>query len=195
MPVSQIQRPTGFTLIELVIGIMVFAIAISLFISLIVPQARQSVDPILQVRATELAQSLMGEIVSKSFDENSSRNGGMSRCNENANPCSTSGVLGEDDIDETRNTYNDVDDYHGLDKSGADIENSFGVPISLNSELLYEGFRVQVTVYYDDDMDGVDDADTDPAGPAYIGNSKLITITVTTPTNEDITFSSYRSNY
>lgn len=192
MPVSQIQRPTGFTLIELVIGIMVFAIAISLFISLIVPQARQSVDPILQVRATELAQSLMGEIASKSFDENSSRNGGMSRCNENANPCSTSGVLGQDGS-EARNTYNDVDDYHGLLESGAGIQNSFGSSINLNGELLYEGFKLKVTVFYDDNMDGVDDAIA--FGSANIGNSKLITITVTTPTNEDITFSSYRSNY
>jgi MSHA pilin protein MshD len=192
MPARHSRTPAGFTLIELVIGIMVFAIAISLFISLIVPQARQSVDPILQVRATELAQSLMGEIASKSFDENSSRNGGTSRCNENANPCSASSVLGKDGS-ETRNTYNDVDDYHGLLESGGGIQNSFGASISLNGKLLYEGFRLKVIVYYDDNMDGVDDAIA--GGSAYIGNSKLISITVTTPTNEEIMFSSYRSNY
>ncbi|WP_340676979.1 type II secretion system protein [Paraglaciecola sp.] len=192
MPVSQRKISSGFTLIELVIGIMVFAIAISLFLSLIVPQARRSVDPMLQVRASELAQSLMSEIASKAFDENSSRHGGTSRCNENSNNCTVSRLLGED-LGESRNTYNDVDDYNGLNESGAIIQNSLGASISLDGSLLYEGFSAQVSVYYDDDMDGIDDAIT--GGPNNIGNTKLIRITVTTPTGENIIFSSYRSNY
>ncbi|MFT6209390.1 MAG: MSHA pilin protein MshD, partial [Colwellia sp.] len=77
-----VNKPRGFTLIELVVGIVVFSIALMLFTSLIVPQAVRSVDPIFQVRATELAQSLINEIVSKPFDENSNRTGGTARCNE-----------------------------------------------------------------------------------------------------------------
>lgn len=177
---------------ELVLGIVVFAIAMSLFLSLIVPQARQSADPILQVRASELAQSLMSEIVSKSFDENSSRGGGTGRCNEAPNPdCTASNALGPDG--ETRGTYNDVDDYDGLNQSGAAIQNSSGSTISLNGRNLYEGFLVNIIVFYDDDMDGLDDALS--RGLAYIGNNKLIHVTVTTPTGEAIAFSSYRSNY
>lgn len=192
MLVNKHQGSRGFTLIELVIGIVVFAIAISLFLSLIVPQARRSVDPILQVRASELAQSLMSEIASKSFDENSSRNGGTNRCNENANPCTESSALGFDGS-ETRNVYNDVDDYSGLNQNGAGIQNSFGTSITLNGADLYLGFSASVTVFYDDNMDGIDDAIV--GGTAYIGNTKLIQITVSTPTGENLIFSSYRSNY
>jgi MSHA pilin protein MshD len=192
MCVNKRQESLGFTLIELVIGIVVFAIAISLFLSLIVPQARRSVDPILQIRASELAQSLMSEIASKAFDENSSRNGGTSRCNENANPCSESSVLGED-AGETRSTYNDVDDYNGLNESGTAIQNSFGLPIGLVGEPLYEGFSVSVVVFYDNQMLGINDAIA--GGSNFIGNTKLIRITVSTPTGENIVFTSYRSNY
>ena len=57
------NKASGFTLIELVIGIVVFSIALVLFTSLMVPQAIRSVDPIFQVRASELGQSLMNEII------------------------------------------------------------------------------------------------------------------------------------
>lgn len=193
MPANQTRFFSGFTLIELVIGIMVFAIAMSLFISLIVPQARQSVDPILQVRASELAQSLMSEIASKAFDENSQRTGSNARCNESGNPvCTQSSQLGND-LGENRNTYNDVDDYNGLNASGNNIQNGFGAAITLDGRVLYEGFTVNVRVFYDDDMDGIDDALA--SGATYIGNSKLIRLTITTPSGDDMVFSSYRSNY
>ena len=55
MPVTKLK---GFTLIEMVIGIVVFSIALTLFTSLIVPQVIRSVDPIFQVRASELGQVL-----------------------------------------------------------------------------------------------------------------------------------------
>ena len=191
MPANNNRFNDGFTLIELVIGIMVFAIALSLFMTLIVPQARQSVEPILQVRATELAQSLMSEIVSKSFDENSSRNGELTLCNENT--CTPSSKLRPEN-GESRATYNDVDDYNGLGLApGENINNALGQAITLDGQLLYEGFTLRVTVYYDDDMNGIDDAiDT---GAIYTGNTKFIRIIVTTPSGEHINFSSYRSNY
>jgi MSHA pilin protein MshD len=192
MLVIKHQTSRGFTLIELVIGIVVFAVAISLFLSLIVPQARRSVDPILQVRASELAQSLMSEIASKSFDENSSRSGGTNRCNQNSNDCTVSSLLGKDP-GEDRNTYNDVDDYIGLNDDPNDIQNSFGETINLNGAALYAGFSVTVTVFYDNDMDGINDAIV--GGSNFIGHTKLIRITVTTPTAEDIVFTSHRSNY
>ena len=193
MPVNKRSGKAGFTLIEVVIGIMVFAIAMSLFISFIVPQARQSVDPILQVRASELAQSLMSEIASKAFDEYSQRTGSNMRCNESGNPvCTQSSLLGPDS-GETRNAYNDVDDYNGLNASGSNIQNGLGAAITLDGSVLYAGFTVTVRVFYDDDMDGIDDALT--GGAAYVGNSKLIRITITTPGGDDMVFSSYRSNY
>jgi MSHA pilin protein MshD len=182
------KRLQGFTLLELVIGLVVFAIALSLFTSLLVPQARQSAEPILQVRSAELAQSLLNEISSKAFDEFSSRVGGSARCNDGVTACSTAGQLGPDNA-ETRTTYNDVDDYHNLNI----IENALGQDISVNGQSLYAGFSLTVRVVYDDDMNGIDDALT--TSSAYVGNTKLIEVTVNTPKGDELVFSTFRRNY
>jgi MSHA pilin protein MshD len=179
----RVNKHSGFTLIELVIGIIVFSIALVLFTSLIVPQAIRSVDPIFQVRAAELGQSLINEIASKSFDEKSDRTGGTNFCDA---ACIGSINLGIDGS-ETRASFDDVDDYNGLNESGGAIKNTFGESTTLTGSNLYEGFTLNVDVIYDANMDGL--ADT------VVGNSKLITVTVTTPNDEDIVFSTYRSNY
>ncbi len=183
----RVNKPAGFTLVELVIGIVVFSIALGLFTSLIVPQAIRSVDPIFQVRASELGQSLIHEIASKSFDEGSDRTGGSNICSQGANPaCTSSAALGPEEKDASgepiRSSFDDVDDYHNLNESGASIKNALG-----GTTGLYTGFNVRVSVVYDADMDG--------AADAVIGNTKLITVTVTTPNDEDIIFSTFRSNY
>ncbi|MDU0353118.1 prepilin-type N-terminal cleavage/methylation domain-containing protein [Paraglaciecola aquimarina] len=184
-------KSKGFTLVELVVGLVVFAIAMTLFVSLIVPQAIRSVDPIFQVRAAELAQSLVNEISSKPFDQNSSRIGGTIRCNEAGNPCTQSQNLGPE---ENRSAFNDVDDYHGLLATGTDFkQNSLGGNISIDGKNLYAGFSLAVTVFYDDNLDGIDDSVV--GGGTYVGNTKYIKVIVTTPNDEDITFATYRSNY
>ncbi|WP_427980905.1 type IV pilus modification PilV family protein, partial [Agarivorans sp.] len=66
----------GFTLIELIVGIVVMAIALVVISSFLVPQARRSIEPVYQFRAAELGSSLMNEILSKSFDEQSDHTGG-----------------------------------------------------------------------------------------------------------------------
>ena len=181
------RRHQGFTLIELVVGIVVFAVALTLFSSLLVPQAIKSVDPIYQVRATELAQSLINEISGKSFDENSSRSGGQIRCNEVGAPaCTASANLGLDGA-ETRAEFNDVDDYNNLAEADTAILNSLGENITIGTIGLYQGFQANVSVMYDDDVDGIDDGS--------IGNRKLIIVSITTPNDEVMVFSTYRNNY
>ena len=63
------------------VGIIIFAVAMVSVISFLQPQVKKGIDPIWQVRAASLAQSLSSEIVAKAFDENSSFAGGMQRCN------------------------------------------------------------------------------------------------------------------
>lgn len=180
----------GFTLIELIIGITVFSIIMMVIVSLIAPQSRLSVEPIWQVRATELAQSLMSEINARAFDDSLANSNSGKRCNESV-ACTASGDLGPDP-GETRIRYDDIDDYHGLNESGATILSAQGSPILYNGESLYTGFSVQVQVYYDDNEDGVND-DAASTG-TVIGNVKRIVITVTTPGGDAITFSNYRWN-
>ncbi|RJG49981.1 type IV pilus modification PilV family protein [Motilimonas pumila] len=72
----------GFTLVELVVGIVVMAVAFTIITTMLVTQSRDSIDPLHQMRAAELAQSVLNEIVGRSYDENSDHNGGVYRCGE-----------------------------------------------------------------------------------------------------------------
>jgi MSHA pilin protein MshD len=182
---NQQKLNLGFTLIELVIGMLVFAIAMTFFIGLIVPQTTRSIDPIFQVRATELAQSLINEISSKSFDEHSSRNA-SERCGDGTAPaCTLPNALGPDS--ESRSAYNDVDDFNGLDERDGNILSATGGSIGINGRNLYQGFRATISVFYDADLNGANDG--------AVGVAKLITVRVTTPNNEELVFSTYRYNY
>lgn len=185
---------TGFTLIEMVIGIVAFSAVLTIVIGVISPQATRSVDPIFNVRAAELAQSLFNEISAKSFDENSSRGGGSIRCNDDLDgddlftspgeiACTT--TMGPDDATELsdREFYDDVDDYDGLNV----VANSFGDAVIIDGRDLYAGFNLSVRVFYDADFNGADDG--------AVGTHKLINITVTTPLGQSMVFSAYRSNY
>lgn len=198
MPAPATNTQSGYSLLELVMGIIVFAIVLTLITSLIVPQARRSVDPILQLRAAELAQSIIREISARSFDENSDRINGFIRCNEDLNgdslvddsvpgaeaerACSAVFVAEE----ANRSLYDDVDDYHGLSQSGGNIVNSLNQPIVVDGLNLYAGYQVTVNVTYAGDF-------YDAGQP--ISNAKLVTVTVITPTNQQLVFSTYRSNF
>jgi MSHA pilin protein MshD len=181
-------RNKGFTLIELIVGIVVLAISFSVLTSLIYPITQHSADQLHQVRAAELAQSMLNEIQNKAFDQNSDMAGGLLRCGETDAPaCSTD--MGKDTvlgITETRVTFNDVDDYNDLDYSAGEIENSQGQLL-----ILYLGYAMKVNVCNDADYDGVCNAD-----PAINkSTAKLITVNIITPTDFSLHFSTYRANF
>jgi len=175
----------GFTLIEIIVGIITLSIAFTVLTTLIYPLVNQSAEQVHQIRAAELAQSTINEILGKAFDENSDMSGGYLRCGEDQDAdgdiegdelCSTS--LGSDGV-ETRSTYNDVDDYDNLNT----IEDSAG------NALDYVGFSINVSVVYDGDYDGVDDANNN--NPV----AKLITVSITTPQDFTFVFSVYKANF
>jgi MSHA pilin protein MshD len=177
------HQQKGFTLIEVIVGMVVLAISFSVLTTLIYPVSQQSADQLHQVRAAELAQSVLNEIQNKAFDNNSDMAGGIERCGENAITCTAAG--GPEGA-ETRATYNDVDDYHGLEYGDlygkGEIENSQGQPIAL-----YLGYSMSIIVRNDADYDGSFSGDSQTA--------KLITVTITTPTDFSMSFSTYRANF
>ena len=61
MPASY-RRLSGFTLIELVTGIVLFAVAMTLIVGVILPMTRKQAQPIYQVRAAELGQAMLQEV-------------------------------------------------------------------------------------------------------------------------------------
>ncbi|MCH2058002.1 MAG: type II secretion system GspH family protein [Thalassotalea sp.] len=176
------KKAKGFTLLELVIGIVVLAISFSVITSFIVPQSEQSANQIHQIRAAELGQSLMNEILAKAFDEQSDLVGGAVRCGETGlNACTISSSFGPDGA-ETRASFDDVDDYHNLNESGDNIQ---GVSGDNSLVGLYSGYRVQVAVAYDDTFNGSDTGSL----------VKRIDITVTTPSGETVQFATYKANF
>jgi MSHA pilin protein MshD len=184
----------GFTLIELVVGIVAFSIVLTITANLVIPHAQRSAQPIFQVRATELAQSLINEITAKAFDHNSDFNGGTLRCGESgALTCTLPDNLGPDILasgdSETRAQFNDVDDYNGLVLGLENaITNSLGeVVLDPTMTNLYNGFQVSIDVFYDSNFDGTDDANISP--------QKAIEVTVTPPNSSSLVFTTYRSNF
>jgi len=168
----------GFTLIEVIVGIVVLSISFSVLTTLIYPLANQSAEKVHQVRAAELGQSMINEILGRSFDENSDMSGGLTRCGEASVSCTAIGA----DSGETRASYDDVDDYDAIDFSDT-IRNSLGEDISA----LYVGFSMNVDV--------INDANYDASGTGNNSTAKLITITVRTPQDFDFVFSVYKVNF
>lgn len=177
----------GFTLIELVIGIVVFSIAMTMVFSVVVPRAQQTIDPIYQVRAAQLATSILNEVRSKDFDENSNVTQGGLRCDETGAPtCTLMTNFGDDG--ETPAFWDDVDDYNSFNQGfrpvGA-LPGSGQWDDEVFSQI-YNGFQFQVSVVYDGDYNGVAD---------NIRTAKLITVSIQMPNSEVVTFAAYRSNY
>ncbi|WP_351121945.1 type II secretion system protein [Shewanella sp. T24-MNA-CIBAN-0130] len=169
----------GFTLIELVVGMMVIAIAIVMLTSMLFPQADRAAKTLHRVRSAELAHSVMNEIWGKRYDQNTNPNGGVPACDSSAGSACSYALavdgtpfLGPDG--ESRDTFNDVDDYNGLDQDDKMLDSS------QTYAQAYPRYRLKVTVEY-----------LDSATKAQ----KLITVAVTTPANEVINYQALRSNY
>ena len=175
VPVSKLSR--GATLVELIIAIVIMAVALVSLALTISLSAGKSADIFWQVKVVELGQAYMEEILSRKFDE-ATPVGGIPACEPSGTSCSAIGIDGV----ETRPLFDDVDDYDGVDDSPPrDAEG--------NERLNYVGYRVQVSVAYADagqqgaySLDGAHDA-------------KLITVTVSHPTGSELVFSAYKGNY
>lgn len=209
------QQP-GFTLVELVIGIVVLAIALTIITGVLGPLYQRSTDPWHQVRAAELGHSFMNEIMARSFDEKSDKAGSEFRCDASsvstdatyepgAEPCSNESILTTPplacssqvtltngcasdacwgpDLNDTggRSGFDDVDDFHGFVGSGASLLNVLGDDLADS----YTSYKVCVDVRYA----GADLGDSNNRA------AKRITVSVVTPSGEQIDFAAYRSNW
>lgn len=188
----------GFTLIESIVGIVTLAIAFSVISTFLFPAAQQSAGEVHQVRSAELGQAFLNEILGRAFDEYSDMSGGYYRCGEDQDDSGTiesneqcsvdrspSVPLGPDG-GESRTSYNDVDDYIASNLTGTNLLNSAGEDIGSTS---YINYSVSISVCNDSNYDGVCNS-TDNNFTA-----KLITVTVTSPLNSDVTFSVYKANF
>ncbi|CAK1790114.1 MSHA pilin protein MshD [Vibrio crassostreae] len=135
-------RSRGFTLIESIVVIIVLGIAMVTITSFLAPQVASSADPQYQNRSVALGQSLMNQILARGFDEHSDFDG----------------------LEATPAAFNDVDDYIGCwytDTTESACVSSTKYPLANildeNIEDSYANFRVEVSVFYDQNMDGIND--------------------------------------
>jgi MSHA pilin protein MshD len=141
----------GFTLIDLILVIIIVAIAIPPMLALFIQMVSGSTFGVTVSRANALASTLREEIQSKKWDES-------------APPPSL--ILGPE-TGESRAIFDDVDDFDGLDESP---------PRDSQGAILagFTGFRQQVSVCYVTNTD----FDTCIGGPTMY---KQVTVTVTGP--------------
>lgn len=202
----------GFTLVESIIAIVILGLAMITLTSFLYPQIAQSAKPYYEVRASALAKSLMTEILSRNFDENSDHDGGEFRCGEDdylddqgdVIACTPSNDFGPDvnppAPPEPPSMFNDVDDYIGCwyttDESQAscrvteagNLNDIFGNNISDD----YLGFRAEVSVSYDyDSRLGVPSQDSGSPRELF----KVVTVVITASQYGDFTFVAHRGNY
>ncbi|MCO7226304.1 prepilin-type N-terminal cleavage/methylation domain-containing protein [Pleionea sp. CnH1-48] len=170
------RRSLGFTLVEVVVAIAAFAVAFSFLITVFFPANRASVDPLLEMRSAELAQSYLEEILGKRFDENNTL-GSTLRCGSTGAPACSGSMA--PDAGETRATYDDVDDYNDFDGLPDIPLDVFG-----NVRTEYLNYRVLVTVNYAGAEIGVAN-----------GDAKRIQVTVISPIGNTIRVTAYRGNF
>ncbi|MFV2060810.1 MAG: hypothetical protein ACC653_08995 [Gammaproteobacteria bacterium] len=173
------KTTSGFTLIEIIIVIIFISIAMVSILSAYTHSMRNSATPMHQIRAVELAQAYMEEILNKRFDEASGQ-GGLPRCGSSdsaALACTTAVNFGAE-AGETRSLYDDVDDFDGLDDPL--LIDSLG-----NVRTGYDNYRAQIFVSYaGNDLSSINNND-----------AKRIDIIITTANGSSFNFSAYRVNF
>jgi len=171
---SNKRKQRGVTLIELVISIVVLSIAIVAMMNSFSVSMRHSADPLWRNKSLKLAQLYLDEILAKNYDE-STPLGGIPF--EPTPLCSSLNSDGS----ETRETFDDVDDYNGVDDlPPVNLSNSIDVSYAL--------YRVTVEVTCDGDNVGATGGTSD-------NHAKKITVIVTPPGQSPMTFAVYKGNY
>jgi MSHA pilin protein MshD len=191
-------RRSGVTLIEMIVVILIMGIALSATIQLISQLGTKGSGAMTDVKALDLAQSYLDEIMSRGYDEFTPV-GGVPPCGApSAAGCTLTANYGPEttvsgtsclrtnssgseptDCESNKTVYDDVDDFDGLDEGTGsagdqDLTNSSG-----DVRAGYENFRVQVAVDQ----------------PSGLGEVKRIVLTVTQPTGEELKFTSYKANF
>lgn len=184
------KKQAGFTLIEIIVGMVTLSIAMGIFFNMIGPAERESADKIHQIKAAELGQAMLDEILGRAFDHHSDHTGSVWRCNEDdQDDCTVEAEFGpedgggtvpnvrDDDDEDDRSLFNDVDDYHGYSSLTTATNNALDSGYNdfvINVEVSYQGTLINLS---DDSL------------------AKLIVVTITTPLGQDLEFSGFKSNF
>jgi MSHA pilin protein MshD len=152
---SSPARCRGVTLVELIVTIVVVAVAVSGVLALVTGTAARSAENMQQVQSVTIAESYLNEILQKPF--------GVDAC---APGCTRTQMAKVGD-------YNLLTDVGAHDATGTAVTN-------------LTGYTVQVAVTNPT-------LGTAPVVPAT--QSELVTVTVTSPDNQTVALSGFRTLY
>jgi MSHA pilin protein MshD len=105
LTILQFKKNRGVSLIELIVFIIVISIASTGLFRVYTYSATRSVDPLIQVRAIELAQARLDEILALKYDANTPT-GGIPACGATGNSITCNNTTDSD--------MNDVDDFNNV---------------------------------------------------------------------------------
>lgn len=169
-------RQRGLTLIELIMFIIIVGVGLAGVLTVFNVTARSSADPVVRKQALAIAEAMLEEILSKSYENDAADPGNTSTtlgCTPNTNPTCVANTPAQ------RSRYNDVDDYNGWNQNGV---------FDLNGAALagLANYRVVVAV-----------AAPAPAAFGVAGSQvtgKQVTVTVTGGT-ESVALTGFRANF
>lgn len=184
---------SGFTLMELVMTIVILG-TLSLILIPFFQSIARSPDPVIRQRGIALGQALMDEILSKKWDHNTPVGGGPICTDESPDQsvrlslvddgltCASSAITGLGNEHE-RGAYQAVSDYDGHDEED-DFWDQNQEPFRM------AGYRRQVQVrYIDSDQTPPQAINHDtPSAATATTDTKLIVVTIETPTGETFHF-------
>ena len=205
MGVIKTAMQKGFTLVELVVGIVVLAIAMLGMNTMLISQSKDALEPVYRLRASQLGQSVLQDILARAYDQNSDHNGGYYRCGEiwsngalwfdftsqmwvlttpqQIVPCTLQSNYGPDidkgEVVGEHQNFNDVDDFIVADFMSAV---NYGDVLGTALATQYSNYLVKIVVGEDT---------TTFAGTTM----KRIDVTIKTPSDEEILFSALKGNY
>lgn len=178
------HKTAGFTLVEIIVGIVISGSAIAMLATLILPLFARSVEPIFYIRSAEFAQALIDDALAKPFDELTPQ-GGTPACTI----CTPVASLGAETADGeiARNNFDDFDDYNLFCDAAYPVQDIFGTNLNLTND--YANYTFTACVVYDGGYDG-------GAADTVVSQAKRLDVTVNPPPPAlPVSFSAYRANY
>lgn len=197
-----IKKVRGFTLIEIIIGIVVLSIALTGGLSLLISQVDAYRDPLIKEKSVQIAKRVVHEIQIRAYDEKSDIGGGIFRCSETVGGislgvCSAEAEYGTDPGELMLDTLDDVDDFdtaklcQKLSGSYSCSENYLPV-VYFFSDAADEATQKRYNDYYAGFLVKIEVVPAKISGDAY--SAKKITVTVRQSDGLEIEYSFIKAN-
>lgn len=159
----------GVSLVELIISIVIIGISTTGVLAAMSITSRHSADPMIRHQAIAIAESYLEEILLLDFAEPPSP---FADC--------AGASLGAE-AGESRATYDDVDDYHGLADNGCNVSGNGACDHTGNAIAGLEAYSVDVAI------------SCAVLGTIPATDAKQVTVTVSHPAGSDISISAWRT--